>query len=349
MGLMNAFGGQAEHVILSAVPDALGARDAIDPGIRVNFPGDNAPPLYGTPSLTRYARLSRYMQQFDLVLTYNWGSMDAVGAHRIFTPFRRLPRLIHHEDGFNADESGGLSTKRNRFRRLMLPTAQHLVVPSRQLEAVAVSVWKQPAKRVIRIPNGIDVARYLAPPEPDIIPGFSRAPGDVIVGTLAGLRGVKNLARLVRAVAAQPPHVKLVIVGEGPERAGIAAEAARLGIAKRLIMAGFLAAPHRYVGHFDIFALSSDSEQFPISLVEAMAAGLPAVSTDVGDVKTMLAAANARFVVPANDEAAFAQALGELIAHGDLRAALGEANRKIARERYDESAMIAHYRGLYGI
>ena len=78
--LMNVFGDQAEHVILSSVPDALGARDAIDSGVRVSFPGEAAPPLHGKPSPGRYRALTRYMQQFDLVLSYNWGSMDAVGA-----------------------------------------------------------------------------------------------------------------------------------------------------------------------------------------------------------------------------------------------------------------------------
>ena len=75
-----------------------------------------------------------------------------------------------------------------------------------------------------------------------------------------------------------------MIVGEGPESERIAAEARARGVAARLLMPGFLADPARWIGHFDIFALSSDSEQFPISLVEAMAAGLPAVATAVGDV-----------------------------------------------------------------
>src|SRR3546814_3064795 len=109
---MNLMGPRARHVILSAVPDALGAQSAIDPGIDVEFPAD-APPLHGKPGLARYRDLARYMQQFDLVLSYNWGSMDGVMAHRIFAPFRELPPLIHHEDGFNEDES----VRRNWKRR----------------------------------------------------------------------------------------------------------------------------------------------------------------------------------------------------------------------------------------
>jgi L-malate glycosyltransferase len=345
--LMNVFGDAAEHVILSAMPDALGARDAIDPGIRVSFPGEAAPPLYGKPSLTRYRNLSEYMRDFDLVLTYNWGAMDAVAARRCQPAGQ--PRLIHHEDGFNISESERLNTKRNLFRRLMLPTVERLVVPSQRLEHIAYYVWKQPEKRVVRIPNGIDVSRYADAPEEGSIPDFTRAPGDVIVGTLAGLRGVKNLPRLVRAVAAQPPHVKLVIVGEGPERNTILAEAARLGIAERVLLPGFLAEPHRYISHFDIFALSSDSEQFPISLVEAMAAGLPVVSTDVGDVKTMVAPQNQSLIVSASNEVALADALSRLVSDHDMRQTLGSANRAIAVRDYGEAAMIARYRTLYAI
>lgn len=98
--LMNLMRARAAHTILSAVPGALGARDAIDSGIDVDFPAD-APPLHGKPGLIRYGRLAHYMGRFDLVLTYNWGAMDGVMAHRLWAPFMRLPPLIHHEDGFN--------------------------------------------------------------------------------------------------------------------------------------------------------------------------------------------------------------------------------------------------------
>ena len=98
--LMNAFGDQAEHAILSAMPDQLGARDAIERGIEAEFP-DDAPPLTGSPTPARLCRLARYMRGFDLVLTYNWGAFDAVMARQLFGG----PPLVHHEDGFNEDEA----------------------------------------------------------------------------------------------------------------------------------------------------------------------------------------------------------------------------------------------------
>lgn len=342
--LMNLMGDRAHHTILSAVPDALGARAAIDPGVAVDFPGDAAPALHGKPGLARYRALAHTMAGFDLLLSYNWGAMDGVMAHRLFARTRGLPPLIHHEDGFNEDETVRRNWKRNAFRRLALPTAEALVVPSRLLERIAAAEWGA-ARRTQLIRNGIAVAAYAGGPTAPI-PGFERRPGEVVIGTVAGLRKVKDLPRLVRAVAPLPAHVRLVIVGEGPERAAILAEAAACGIADRLVMPGFLAEPARWIGHFDLLALSSHSEQAPIAVIEAMAAGLPVASPVVGDVAAMVSAANRRFI--ADDETAFRAALADLAADAALRRAVGEANRHAAAEGFDESTMVAAYENLYG-
>ncbi|HVQ07938.1 MAG TPA: glycosyltransferase [Allosphingosinicella sp.] len=339
--LMNAFGDAAEHSILSAMPDKLAARDAIAKAIEVDFP-TGAPPLTGPPMPRRLWRLARYMRSFDLVLTYNWGAFDAVMARRLFGG----PPLIHHEDGFNEDEAERLSPRRNRYRRLGLGGAHELVVPSERLERIARTYW---GRNPVRIPNGVAVAAFAAPPEPGAIPGFERQSDEVVIGTVAGLRAVKNLPRLVRAFSRMSHKpARLVIVGEGPASERIAAEARARGVAARLLMPGFLAEPSRWIGHFDIFALSSDSEQFPLSLVEAMAAGLPAVATQVGDIPFIVSDDNKPLIVDAADEAAFAAALDGLSDRPDLRSAIGQANRERAAAEFDEKAMIARYGRLYG-
>jgi len=342
--LMNLMEDRAHHTILSAMPDALGARDAIDSRIAVDFPRD-APPLHGKPSLPRYRKLADYMTKFDLVLSYNWGAMDGVMARRFHVSrlWHSMPELIHHEDGFNEDESVRRNWKRNLFRRIALRTAQSVVVPSALLQRIATDEWSA-GDRTHLIRNGIDVAAYGHGPAIPI-PGFERRAGEVVIGTVAGLRKVKDLPRLVRAAATLPGHVRLVIVGEGPERAAIAAEAAACGMSDRLVMPGFMADPARWIGHFDLVALSSRSEQMPIAVVEAMAAGLPVVSPDVGDVAAMVSDANRRFI--ASDEAAFRAALAELAGHAVLRAEIGAANRRLAAERFDESTMVAAYEKLY--
>jgi len=338
---MNAWGERAEHVVLSAT-DRFGAREAIDAGIKVDFPTD-APSLVGKPAPGRYRRLSRYMRQFDLVLTYNWGAMDAVGARRLFGG----PPLIHAEDGFNEDEAVRLNPKRNLFRRLMLPAAHRVVVPSQTLETVALNVWRQPERRVARISNGIDLSQ-IDPAHPLPPPGFQRVQGDVTIVTVAGLRKVKDLPFLVERVAIlnRSRPARLFIFGEGPERDAIAAKAAEHGIADRVHLPGFVAEPSRYLAAFDIFALSSVSEQFPISLVEAMAAGLPAISTDVGDVAGMVDTDNRSFV--ASQPGLYDSNLSALAANEALRLQLGSANRRKALAIYDERVMISRYAALYG-
>lgn len=345
--LMNVFGSGIEHSVVSAQPGAHGAKVALDPALDVRFPED-FPSLQGRPTPLRLLCLARAMKGFDLVLTYNWGAMDAVLAHRLYAGLLHLPPLVHHEDGFNEDEAGGLKRSRNLYRRVALARASALVVPSRRLEAIALGAWKQPRRRVRLIINGIPVAAYRDPPPADSIPRLAKASGDRWVGTLAGLRAVKNLPRLVRAFAALPPEWHLVILGEGPERAVIEAQARASGVAARVHLPGFVPDPSRAVGLFDLFALSSDSEQFPISLVEAMAAGLAVASPAVGDVAEMVSVENRSYVTPPGDEAALGWAMAELAGNPALRATVGAANRARAQAQYDENTMISAYAAVYG-
>ena len=344
--LINLFGPKVEHTIVSAVPGALDAASAISARASVSYP-DDFPSLTGKPFPRRLQKIAQAMLGFDLVLTYNWGSMDAVMAHTLFSDHLKMPPLVHHEDGFNEDEVARLKPMRNWYRRIGLAKASALVVPSERLEAIALDVWQQPRWRVRRIANGIDTAAYRKKAKADAIPRVIKHPGEKWLGTLAGLRAVKNLPRLVRAFAHLPDEWQLVILGEGPEREAIRAEAIRLEVGHRVHLPGFVSDPAKAIGLFDLFALSSDSEQFPLSVVEAMAAGLAVVSPGVGDVAAMVAPANREFVVPVGDEAALANALGTLAQRSDLREAIGEANRRRATADYDEATMLESYRQTY--
>mgnify|MGYP004510548677 CR=1 FL=1 len=342
--LMNAWGDRARHVIVSGVPDALGARDAIAKGVPYEI-AQNPPPLKGKPSVARYEAIARFMRGFDLVLTYNWGAIDGLMARRVFG--KGLPPLIHHEDGFNDDEATGLKLERNLYRRIALAAAHALVVPSETLEAIALRSWKQPPERVRRILNGIDTALYAAKPDPKAIPGLIRRDKEVVIGAVAGLRAVKDLPLLVRACGGLSGRFRLVVVGEGPERDTIVQSAAAMGIADRLLLPGFLDRPYRYAGLFDILALSSRSEQFPISVVEGMAAALPIVSTPVGDVPRMVAAENLPFIAEHHGEIRLRDALQPLVLDLALRRRVGAANRAKAAADYNSATMIARYRTLY--
>lgn len=269
-----------------------------------------------------------------VLCTYNFGALEAAAANLAGA---RLPH-IHQEDGFGPDETPARQKARRVWFRRFLLRGSTTVVPSETLREVARRVWRLPASRIRYIPNGIEVARFDAP---------ARPPGRLVVGTVGAFRPEKNYARLLRAFAASGADADLVLVGDGPERRRLALLAGTLLPAGRVQFPGRTDAPESAYRGFHIFALSSDTEQMPLSLMEAMAAGLPAVATDVGDVASMTSPLNAPFIVQPSDEAGLAASITALAKDADLRAAVGEANRRRAAEKFGLAAMTEAYRELY--
>lgn len=278
----------------------------------------------------------------DVLVTYNWGALEWAIANR-FGP--DLPHL-HIEDGFGPDETVKRLRRRIWLRKLGLANSRAIIVPSRTLERIALGEWRFPREQVIYLPNGIDLARFGSLDQ--LEPAFAKRPGELVVGTCAALRPEKNLARLIRAFAAcGVADARLAICGEGPERPRLEAEATACGVADRVIFTGFLAQPERALACLDLFAMSSDTEQMPLGLLEAMAARLPAVATAVGDCKAIVAPENAAYVVSPADEAALARALGTLLSDSTLRTSLGAANRARVEREFGLDAMIDSYDRLF--
>ena len=343
--IINALGRDHEHTIIATRPGKLGARSLIAPGIQAQFPQD-FPDANGAPWPGKLVTIAQALREFDLVCTYNWGAMNIVLAHSVFAKTLGLPPLIHHEDGFNEDEADGLKWRRNLLRRVALNRTDALIVPSLTLEKIALRQWQQPKSRLVRIDNGIDVRAFARKPKPKNLRLIKRE-GEKWVGTLAGLRAVKQLPSLVEAFHELPENWHLVIFGRGEEEAAIREAADRLEVSHRVHLPGAIEDPSSVIGLLDIFALSSRSEQAPLSLVEAMAAGLSIAAPDIGDIKAMVSPPNQRFISPAGNIEALAANLKLLAADADLRAELGAANKSKAREHYDEADMIARYREVY--
>lgn len=343
--LINAWGRDANHALVSGDLDKRGAARLLSPKVKTSWP--RFPALQGTPSLGRLKRLAAAMAGYDLICTYNWGAIDAVMAHTLFADVYKLPPLVHHEDGFNEDEVVRLKTRRNWYRRIALGRTAALVVPSKKLERIALDIWQQPRTRVMRIANGIETRAFSGTPKRDVLPGLIKRRDEFWLGSLAGLREVKNLGVLVRAIGALPPAWQLVIAGEGPEREALWQLAVAQGVEDRVHFPGFIAQPERIVGLFDMFALSSHSEQFPISVVEAMAAALPVVAPRVGDIGEMVASENGPFLSDPGDEAGLLVNLQRLADSAPDRKRIGQANRDKARAEYDAMGMTQRYRALY--
>ncbi len=294
-------------------------------------------------NLTRFRRLIAQTTA-DLLITYNWGTLEAALAQRWWP----LCRHVHFEDGFGPEEAGRQLRRRVWARRIALAGHSRVIVPSRKLERIARKIWRLAAERVHYIPNGVD-CESLAKPAGNAGAGWRQTPDELLIGALGSLRPEKNFARLLRLVAQLPasPATRLVILGDGPERPALEAMAAELGIRPRTVFAGASAAAADQLAALDLFVLTSDTEQMPYCLLEAMAAGLPVVATDVGDVRAMLPVASRSYCRPPADEPGLLRACLELLRAPEQRRSIGAANQQHARRNFDRAAMLARYRTLF--
>lgn len=332
------------HTIV-ALDSCFDARRRVAPHVNVQY-RSLALPKYCLPcSLLRIRRIIRGISP-DLLLTYNWGAIEFALANRIFG----VRDHIHFESGFGSEEADGQLRRRSFFRRLALGNVQKLVVPSHALMKIALEGWRVPASRLLHIPNGVDISRYCGQPgrrEDGMLDGSGRY--DTIVGTAAPLRSEKNVSRLLRAFAAlgSRPDWALVVAGDGPQLVQLRALAAELKIAERAHFLGHVDDIPAFMRSIDIFALSSDTEQMPNSLLQAMAAGRPVAAVDVGDVREIVAPENRPLVVARDEEGALTAAISALASDPSRREALGRLNQQRARTHYSFDGMVAAYGALF--
>lgn len=338
--LANRFGPRWRHVIVS-LDGQDGCAERLAPEVLHELVPFRAHPGEGLPR--RLWRIAAALRAFDpdVLVTANWGSIEWAMARLA------LPRMrhLHTEDGFGPDEATRQIRRRVVTRRLTLRRST-VILPSMTLLEMARETWRLPPARLRHIPNGIDVARFnpRGPAAALEVPGAGP-----LIGTVAALRAEKALDRLLRAcglLAREGLSFRLAIVGEGPERPALEALARQLDLMERARFVGHLPEPAQAYRGFDLFALSSATEQMPFSVLEAMATGLPVASTDVGDVRHMLAPENQAFLANGMSDAALAAALRPLLEDAALRARLGLANRRRAEAAFDQETMFQAYAAL---
>jgi glycosyltransferase involved in cell wall biosynthesis len=305
-----------------------------------------SPAVGGPAARLRQIRSILRSEAPDLLLTYNWGAIEWALANRFAPPCAHL----HFEDGFGVEKSDRQLRRRVVLRRIALSGNSRVIVPSETLRRMALTSWKLRRDRVSYVPNGVDWERFAAAaPDPALERLVRPRARALVVGTVAELWPEKNLARLIRSVVPlrQQFDLRLVIVGQGSERQNLAEIAAGQGLAENIVFTGAVAAPERILPLFDVFVLSSDTEQLPLTVLEAMAAAKPIAAVDVGDVRAMLPAASQAYVVPRDDETKLTAAMSTLLQDSSRRAKLGRFNREHARAHSPLAAMLNAYSGLF--
>ena len=203
------------------------------------------------------------------------------------------------------------------------------------------------------VPLGFDLSPFAAVNAATRV-GARRAiniPADVpviaTVGRLTAIKQPRLFLEVVRLVAERHPNVVALMAGDGELRAEIESYAAELHISNRLRLLGWRKDLSTIYAATDVFVLTSRNEGTPVALIEAMAAGVPGVSTDVGGVSDVIGGLDAGRTVPFGDAAGLAGAIDELLSDPALRAAIGARARSRVLDRYDITRLVNDIDTLY--
>jgi len=239
------------------------------------------------------------------------------------------------------------------LRWLQRYALKHGVVPVAVAEEVADSLRRlYGIQRCRVIANGIPTDGYAKPQIPRkewrAREGFGEK--DVLFVCVARFSTQKNHALLLNAFARGPacdPNAHLVLVGEGILQKSLETQAKSLGIDRQAHFLGLRTEIPDVLGAMDVFVLSSDYEGNPLSVMEAMAAGLPIVSTAAGGVPNLLENGKEGLIVQPGDVDGLSSAMTFLSGNRELRQFLGGAAARRAKEKFDVSKMVQAYEELY--
>jgi glycosyltransferase involved in cell wall biosynthesis len=279
----------------------------------------------------------------DVVHTHQVGALFYAGpaARKV-----GVPAIIHTEHGKHYAA---------RFRtrilgRIAARSAQRFCCVAGDVADEVKRYRIAPEGKLTVVPNGIDTARFLAPPDAQLRRSLGIPEGAPVVGTIGRLCEVKRQDVLLKAFATLRrgvPDAHLILVGEGPLRGELERLARELGVARVTHLAGYQSQPERFLPLMNVFALTSRSEGMPLAVLEAWAAGVPVVASAVGGLPELIEQDRTGLLFPALDEDALAAAVGRLLLDRASAAAMGTRGREWVQSQYTLDRMAQRYRQHY--
>jgi glycosyltransferase involved in cell wall biosynthesis len=237
-----------------------------------------------------------------------------------------------------------------RLNRLLTPITDAFIGVAAPHGKHLVEVEGFPAAKVHVIPNGIDTKRFRPQPRNEPLRSeLQLAENDRAVAIVAALRPEKNHAMLLEAIAQVRqtlPNVKLLVVGEGPERGAIERRSADLGIADTVVMLGNRSDVPELLATADVFALSSHMEANPVSILEALACEVPVVAPHVGSIGETVRDGETGYLVAPGDAQAMAGRILDLLGNEPARRRMGSAGRSLVIDHGSLENMVRGYERL---
>lgn len=264
----------------------------------------------------------------------------------------RVPLRIHAEHGRDSIEMSGRHRKYNTLRRLLVPFVDTFVPVSADLGAWLRHTVGVPQHKIRMIANGVDTNHFTPGPAPVVQPA---APRTIWIGTVGRIDRIKNhdglldaFGLLLAAFPLQQADLRLAIVGDGPLLPALRARVAREAWGHQVWLPGARADVAAIMRGFCVFVLPSLSEGAPVTILEAMATGLPVVASRVGGVPQLVIDGQTGLLSDPADPHSLAGAIGAYIADPALAARHGAAGRAHVNAHCCVDTMVTQYDALYG-
>jgi glycosyltransferase involved in cell wall biosynthesis len=266
-----------------------------------------------------------------------------------FSLSAQAPRLVFTEHGIPYPYKKRL--KRLIFNPLLCAFADEIITISEHTKSNLIEYEHFPARRMKVIYNGVDLRQYSQRIDKDAKKHSLGISSEMnVIGIVSRLDPVKNHAMLFRAfnmVLEQCPQTTLLIVGDGPERQHLQALVETLGIVNNTLFLGFRKDIHEILPVFDVFVLPSFSEGMPVTLIEAMGAGIPVVATNVGGNPEVVKDQETGYLVENDNEQELAEKLITLLQDHETRQKMGRAGQQRAYTVFSLDKMVDTYTKLY--
>jgi len=293
-------------------------------------------------------KLSRVLRDVapDIVHTRGWSCVDAISAARV----TGIPCVIHGEHGWEASDPQGRNRKRMLVRKCLSPLVDRFVTVSDDLKRWLSQVVGIAERKITRIHNGVDVRRFSIGQRDAARRLLGLDEAAFVVGSVGRLDPVKDHSSLLQgfqSLARSEKPAYLLVVGSGPMRQALQAQAQRLGIADRVKLLGERDDIPLLLQALDVFALTSVAEGISNTILEAMASGLPVIATRVGGNPELVEHGMTGQMISAGDVPALTEALRSYLSDADLRRTHGANARARAEQHFSLERMAAQYADLY--
>jgi glycosyltransferase involved in cell wall biosynthesis len=301
-------------------------------------------------ALIKLVRLFRALRP-DIVHTH---TAKAGTLGRLAARLARVPVKIHtfHGHVLEGYFSRPVTRAFLEIERRLARTTDRLVTVSPRLKAQLLAMGIGRPEQVEVVPLGLDLERFrrARPASPTLRPSLGLADGVPLLGIVGRLVPIKDHVTLFQALArlhTEGRVVHLTVVGDGEERARLEGLASTLGLGLRIHFLGWRVDLETILKELDVVICSSRNEGTPVALIEAMAAGIPVLSTDVGGVADLVTHGLTGWLVSPGDPDAMASGIRHLLDDGPLRGRLAAAGRDVALDRHDVARLISRVEALY--